>query len=167
MGQLVAFAVVLGLVALFAMGIQVRSAQPVDRGLAPQFSIPLFDGGTFSLADHRGQVVVVNFWASWCQPCRLEAATLQNAYLKYKDRGVVFVGVDYVDTEKEARAYIKEFQITYPNGPDIGTETARKYHIQGVPETYFIGRDGMLYGNHIGPIDERTLSARLEELVNR
>lgn len=166
-GQLVAFAVVAGLVVLFAMGIQIRSAPPVDRGLAPQFSIPMFTGGTFSLAEQRGKVVVVNFWASWCQPCRLEAPVLEKAWRQYKDRGVVFVGVDYVDTETEARAYLQEFDITYPNGPDIGTETSRKYHIQGVPETYFVGRDGMLYGNHIGPIDERTLSAKLDDLLKK
>jgi cytochrome c biogenesis protein CcmG/thiol:disulfide interchange protein DsbE len=166
-GQLIAFAVVLGVIALFAAGLQIRTAQPVERGAAPQFTLQLFDGGTLSLADLRGKVVVVNFWASWCQPCRLEAPVLEQVWRKYKDRGVVFVGVDYVDTEADARAYMKEFDLTYPNGPDIGTEISRQYHIQGVPETYFIGKDGQLYGNHIGPISEPILTAKIEELLRK
>ncbi len=158
-------AVVVGILALFGVGIQIRSAKPVEKGLAPEFSIPLYDGGTFTLSEQREKVVVVNFWASWCIPCRQEAPVLENTWRKYKDRGVVFVGVDYVDSESEARKFIQEFDVTYPNGIDIGTETSRKYHIQGVPETYYVGKDGQLYGNHIGPIDLPTLSAKIEELL--
>ena len=165
--QMLAFVIVLAVMALFAIGIQIRSAKPVEKGLAPQFTLPLFSGGTFSLAEQRGKVVVVNFWASWCIPCRQEAPVLENTWRKYKDRGVVFVGVDYVDTDKEALAFIQEFNVTYPNGPDIGTETARAYRIQGVPETYFVGKDGQLYGNHIGPIDQVTLSAKIEEVLKK
>ncbi len=165
--QMLAFVIVLAVMALFAIGIQIRSAKPVEKGLAPQFTLPLFSGGTFSLAEQRGKVVVVNFWASWCIPCRQEAPVLENTWRKYKDRGVVFVGVDYVDTDKEALAFIQEFNVTYPNGPDIGTETARAYRIQGVPETYFVGKDGQLYGNHIGPIDQATLSAKIEEVLKK
>ncbi len=165
--QLIAFAAVIGVIALFVVGMINRSAQQVERGAAPQFSIPLFGGGTFSLADQRGKVVVVNFWASWCVPCRDEAPVLESTWRKYKDRGVVFVGVDYVDTEKEALAFLKEFDITYPNGPDIVEEASHAYRIQGVPETYFVGKDGQLYGNYIGPIDVPTLSARIEELLKK
>lgn len=163
--QIIAFVLVLAVIALFAVGIQMRGTKPVEAGMAPQFTIPLFSGGNFSLAEQRGKVVVVNFWASWCVPCRLEAPVLENTWRRYKDRGVVFVGVDYVDTDKEAMAFIKEFNVTYPNGPDIGTETARAFHIQGVPETYFVGKDGQLYGNHIGPIDQPTLAAKIEEVL--
>lgn len=166
-GQWFVLAVVLGILALFAVGMQMRSAQPVDKGAAPAFTIPLYSGGDFSLSEHRGHVVVVNFWASWCVPCRQEAPVLETTWRKYKDRGVVFVGVDYVDSETEARKFIQEFDVTYPNGIDIGTETSRKYHIQGVPETYFVGKDGQLYGNHIGPIDVPTLSAKLDELLKK
>ena len=166
-GQIIAFIIVIAIIALFAVGIQIRSAKPVEKGLAPQFTMPLFGGGTFSLAEQRGKVVVVNFWASWCVPCRQEAPILENTWRKYKDRGVVFVGVDYVDTEKEAMAFIQEFGVTYPNGPDIGTETSRAYRIQGIPETYFVGKDGQLYGNHIGPIDAPTLAAKIEEVLRK
>lgn len=165
--QVVAFIIVLAVIALFAIGIQMRGAKPVEKGLAPQFSVPLFSGSTFSLAEQRGKVVVVNFWASWCVPCREEAPILENAWRKYKDRGVIFVGIDYVDTDKEALAFIKDFGVTYPNGPDIGTETSRAFRIQGIPETYFVGKDGQLYGNHIGPIDAPTLSAKIEEVLKK
>ncbi len=165
--QAIAFLIVLAVIALFAIGIQIRGAKPVEKGLAPQFTLPLFSGGNFSLAEQRGKVVVVNFWASWCVPCREEAPVLESTWRNYKDRGVVFVGVDYVDTDNEALAFIKEFNVTYPNGPDIGTQAAQAYHIQGVPETYFVGKDGQLYGNHIGPIDVPTLSAKIDELLRK
>jgi len=144
-----------------------RTTQPIDRGSAPQFSIPLYNGGTFSLTEQRGKVVVVNFWASWCIPCRDEAPMLERVWRKYRDRGVVFIGVDYVDTEVEALKFIKEFNMTYPTGPDLRTETSAKFHIRGVPETFFVGKDGELNGNIIGPMDERTLTAKLEELLRK
>lgn len=166
-GQWIAFGVVIALMALFAVGIQMRSAKPVQAGTAPEFTIPTFAGGNFSLAEQRGKVVIVNFWASWCVPCRQEAPVLESTWREYKDRGVVFVGVDYVDSDNEALKFIKEFNVTYPNGPDIGTEISRRYHMQGVPETYFVGKDGQLYGNYIGPIDSPTLSAKIEELLRK
>ena len=165
--QVIAFAVVLGILALFAIGFVNRTAQPLDRGPAPQFVITLYGGGNFSLAEQRGKVVVVNFWASWCIPCRDEAPMLERVWRKYKDRGVVFIGIDYVDTEKEALKFIQEYGMTYPNGPDVRTETSQKFRIKGVPETYFVGTDGQLYGNYIGPMDERTLVTKLEELLSK
>lgn len=165
--QFIAFGAVIGVLALFTIGMINRSAKPVEAGAAPQFSIPLYNGGAFSLAEQRGKVVVVNFWASWCIPCREEAPMLERVWKRYKDRGVVFIGVGYVDTETEALKFLKEFGITYPNGPDIGTETSHHYRIKGVPETFFIGKDGQLYGNHIGVIDEPALVAKLEELLKK
>jgi len=166
--QTIAFVVVLGVLALFAVGIQMRGAKPVESGLAPQFNVPTFDGGNFSLAEQRGKVIVINFWASWCIPCRQEAPMLERVYKRYKDRGVVFIGLDYVDTDTKAKEFIDEFKITYPNGPDIGTEAALKYRIKGIPETFFVGKDGMLYGNYIGPFgSELTLTSKIEELLNK
>jgi cytochrome c biogenesis protein CcmG/thiol:disulfide interchange protein DsbE len=78
---------------------------------------------------------------------------------------VVFIGVDYVDTEKEAVAYIDEFDITYFNGPDLGTRISQAYNIQGVPETFFIDRSGNLRGVHIGPLIPPQLDDRIDELL--
>ncbi len=150
--QFIVFVIVIGLIAFFAIGLKARGEPQPSSGVAPDFALTTFDGQTTKLADLKGKVVVVNFWASWCVPCRDEAAFLEKEWRAYKDREVVFVGIDYVDSESNARAYLKEFNITYPNAPDLGTEISQRFRIKGVPETYFIGRDGNIHGNALGPI---------------
>ena len=161
----IAFVVVLALLGLLAWGLKRAQAGPIQEGLAPDFSLTGFDGREATLSDLRGQVVIINFWASWCPPCREEAAYLEQTWRKYKDKGVVFIGVDYVDTEKEALAYIQEFDITYINGPDIGTRVSQAYNIQGVPETFFVAKNGELRGVHIGPLKSPQLDEKIEELL--
>lgn len=168
-GALIRGGILLAVVAfliLLAFGLRTRGAGPVSQGLAPSFTLPLFDGGQLSLEELRGKVVVINFWASWCGPCLDEAPILEQVWREYENRGVVFVGVDYVDTEPEARAYIKRFDITYPNGPDLGSKIAQAYRIRGVPETYFVNQDGRLAKNRIGPFSSQAeLVAVLEDLL--
>lgn len=165
LGRLLTYAGVLGLLSLLAWGLVKAQSGPLDSGLAPDFTLTGFDGRTVTLSDLRGQVVVINFWASWCPPCREEAAYLEQTWRKYKDKGVVFLGVDYVDTEKEALAYIDEFDITYINGPDVGTRISDAYNIQGVPETFFVAKNGELRGVHIGPLRSPQLDEKIEELL--
>jgi cytochrome c biogenesis protein CcmG/thiol:disulfide interchange protein DsbE len=143
---------VLGLLALLGFGL-IRTRQgPIGIGdELPDLVLTTFDGDQIPLRDLRGQVVVINFWASWCKPCESEARELEQAYQRYKDQGVVFLGVDYVDTEKEARGYIEKFGISYPNGPDLGTRISQAFRIRGVPETYIAGPDGRLVAVKIGP----------------
>jgi len=143
---------VLGILALLGFGL-VRSQQgPVAVGArAPEFTLTTFEGDELSTADLLGRVVVVNFWASWCKPCEQEALELEMAYQMYKDQGVEFLGVDYVDTETEALAYLDRFNITYPNGPDLGTYISQVYRMRGVPETYIVGPDGRIRAVQIGP----------------
>jgi cytochrome c biogenesis protein CcmG/thiol:disulfide interchange protein DsbE len=160
-----AFALVLALLALLAWGLKKAQAGPVDSGMAPDFSLTGFDGRKVTLSELRGQVVIINFWASWCPPCREEAAYLEQTWRKYQDQGVIFIGVDYVDTEKEALAYIQEFDITYINGPDIGTAISDAYNIQGVPETFFVSKSGELRGVHIGPLKAPQLDQKIEALL--
>ena len=160
-----AFVVVLALLGLLAWGLKKAQAGPLDKGLAPDFSLTGFDGRQATLSQLRGQVVIINFWASWCPPCREEAAYLEQTWRKYKDQGVVFIGVDYVDTEKEALAYIQEFDITYINGPDVGTRISQAYNIQGVPETFFVAKNGELRGVHIGPLKSPQLDDKIDELL--
>lgn len=164
-GQVIAFALVLGLLSLLAFGLVRANSEPREKGTAPDFSIIGFDGRTAKLSDLRGKVVIVNFWASWCPPCREEAAYLEQTWRKYKDQGVVFIGVDWVDTNKEALAYIKEFDITYLNGPDTGTHIADAYRIKGVPETFYVAKNGELRGVHIGPLQSPELDEKIEELL--
>jgi cytochrome c biogenesis protein CcmG/thiol:disulfide interchange protein DsbE len=164
-GLIVAFAVILGLLGLLAWGLRKVQAGPVESGMAPDFTLTSFDGRTLTLSELRGQVVIINFWASWCPPCREEAAYLEQTWRKYKDEGVIFIGVDWVDTEKEALAYMDEFDLTYFNGPDIGTRIAQAYNIQGVPETFYVAKNGELRGVHIGPLKSPELDNKIDELL--
>lgn len=165
LGRPVAYGLVLGLLAMLAWGLVRAESGPRGSGRAPDFTLTGFDGRTVTLSELRGQVVVVNFWASWCPPCREEAAYLERTWRAYEDRGVVFIGVDWVDTEKEALAYLDEFDITYINGPDIGTRIAQAYRIRGVPETFFVDKAGQLRGVYIGPLYPPELDNRIEELL--
>lgn len=164
-GLIITFAIVLALLALLAWGLKKAQAGPVQSGMAPDFTLKSFDGRTLTLSELRGQVVIINFWASWCPPCREEAAYLEQTWRKYKDKGVIFIGVDWVDTEKEALAYMKEFDLTYFNGPDIGTRIAQAYNIQGVPETFYVAKNGELRGVHIGPLKSPELDDKIDELL--
>jgi len=153
------------LLALLAYGVIVKAEKPLGEGPAPDFTLTLFDGEQLSLSELRGQVVVINVWASWCPPCRDEALVLERAWRTYQDRGVTFVGVDYMDTEPAALAYIKEFGVTYPNGPDLGSRIAEAYNVQGVPETFFVTPQGEIADAHVGPLSEAQLTAILERLL--
>jgi cytochrome c biogenesis protein CcmG, thiol:disulfide interchange protein DsbE len=164
-GIVLTFAFLLALLGLLGWGLNKAQKGPVEDGPAPDFTLQGFDGRTVTLSELRGQVVVVNFWASWCEPCREEAAYLEQTWRKYKDQGVVFLGVDYVDTEKAALAYIKEFDITYINGPDLKMRISDAYNIQGVPETFFLAKNGEVRGVHIGPLYPPDLDEKIEELL--
>lgn len=174
-GAIAAFVIVL--LVVLAIAVRTRGAPPLESGAAPNFSVTTFDGQTYSLAELKGRPVVLNFWASWCIPCRDEAPALQRAWEAYKDRGLIVLGIDYVDTETDAKKFIAEFQQTYPNGPDLGTRISQAFRISGVPETYFIDKDGKLLqgidengrvkANWIGPLPEEALIARIEELLKQ
>jgi len=165
LGTIIAFTLILGLLAVLGWRMYKISQGQVDSGMAPDFTLTSFDGETITLSELRGQVVIINFWASWCPPCREEAPYLEATWRKYKDQGVVFIGVDYVDTETAALAYIEEFDITYFNGPDVGTRISYDYNMQGVPETFFVAKNGEIRGVKIGPLYPPELDQRIEELL--
>ncbi len=160
-----AFSILLSILGLMGWGLSRVYSGPRSTGPAPDFTLQTFEGEEITLSNLRGQVVVINFWASWCPPCREEAAYLESAWREHRDRGVIFLGVDYIDTETEALAYIAEFDITYPNGPDLGTRISQAYRIQGVPETFYVGKDGTLRGVKIGPLVAPELDEKIEELL--
>jgi cytochrome c biogenesis protein CcmG, thiol:disulfide interchange protein DsbE len=159
------FGLLIAFLALIGWGLVRAQRGQVQSGQAPDFRLTTFDNRQIMLKDLRGKVVVLNFWASWCPPCRLEAPYLEQTWRKYKDKGVVFIGVDYVDTEQNALAYIKEFDITYFNGPDLGTRISQAYGIKGVPETYYIGKNGALHGVKIGPLESPELDEKINQLL--
>lgn len=134
-------------------------------GIAPDFTITTFGGEELSMADLKGKGVVVNFWASWCDPCREEAALLEAAWRREQPNDIVFIGLDYLDQEPAARAYLAEYDITYPSGPDLKSEAARKYGILGVPETFFVDATGQIRHQVTGPItNEASLNAMLDTI---
>lgn len=152
-GWLFVWVGLIALLILVAIGLRRRQEGPITIGSAiPDFTVTTFDNEQYTLSELRGKVIVLNFWASWCKPCEQEAADLEAAWRFYQDRGdVVFLGVDYVDTEPEALAYLTKFDITYPNGPDLRTSVSQLFRITGVPETYIIDKDGNLAAAKISP----------------
>jgi cytochrome c biogenesis protein CcmG, thiol:disulfide interchange protein DsbE len=157
--------VVLSLIALFAVSLQINASGQLQSGAAPDFTFMQFDGQKYKLSDLRGKVVVVNIWASWCDPCKDEAAVLENTWKAYRDKGVLFLGVDYVDTDEPAKAFIKQYNITYPNGPDLGSNIYRQFRARGVPETYVINQSGAIARVFIGPMKDVELQGALDGLL--
>jgi cytochrome c biogenesis protein CcmG/thiol:disulfide interchange protein DsbE len=131
---------------------------------APPISLTLFSGQTWGLAAQRGKPSLVNFWASWCPPCRDEVPVLQQGYQTYGDR-VVFVGVDVWDTDGDARAFLQRYGATYQNGPDPAGHIAIDYGLTGVPETFLIDGAGRIAHHFVGPLDQSTLDSLLSSLV--
>lgn len=151
-GVIIAWALVLGLLGTLGLGLaRVQQGSIGVGSRVPDFTLTTFENQQIRIADLRDQVVLINFWASWCTTCELEARELEQVYQMYMDRGVVFLGVDYADTEPEALAYVERYGITYPNGPDLGTRISQAFRIRGVPETYIVGLDGRVAEVMIGP----------------
>ena len=157
--QILVWVFLAGFLVLMGLGVtraQQGTVQPGDE--IPDFKLTLFSGYEYNgqsqvtISELRGKVIFINFWASWCKPCEQEAAALEEAWKYYQPSGkVVFLGVDYVDTEPEARMFLKKFGNTYPNGPDLGTRISQMFRIQGVPETFIVDTNGILRYIKIGP----------------
>jgi cytochrome c biogenesis protein CcmG, thiol:disulfide interchange protein DsbE len=133
---------------------------------AAAFALTAFDGTPVTLGTLRGKVVVVNFWASWCNPaCYEEAPVLERAWRTYRERGVVVVGVDMQDTPEAAQAFIRRFALTFPNAPDHGGKVAVEYGVYGVPETFFVDREGTIRAKHVGAVTDEVIRGTLDRLL--
>lgn len=172
--QITVWVFLVGLLAIIAMGLSRAQQGTVQPGqVIDDFTLTFYSGyewegrSEINLSDLRGKVVVINFWASWCKPCEQEAAELQQAWKEYEPTGeVVFLGVDYVDTETDARVYLKKFGITFPNGPDLATKISQYFRIKGVPETYFVDKDGVLRYVQVGPfVSIEQIRAQIDPLL--
>lgn len=155
-------------------------ASPLPGREAPEFALPVLTSGeatplhpkqppvmdTVRLRDLRGKVVVVNYWASWCLACRDEHPVLQQASAAYADSGVQFVGVVYNDRGNNALKWLREMgPVPYPSVMDPRTATAIDYGVYGVPETFFIGRDGRVAYKHFGPLTPTVMQRQLGALL--
>jgi cytochrome c biogenesis protein CcmG/thiol:disulfide interchange protein DsbE len=161
----------LALVAVLALGFR-RDPQDIRTGSvghpAPAFDLERLDQpGRLRLAELQGKVVVVNFFASWCIPCKEEAPALVRMWERYRTSDVVFVGIVYQDSPDGAKAFHDRLGQTWPIGADDNGRTALAFGVFGVPETYFIGKDGVIAGRHIGPIDEATLARGIDTLRSK
>ncbi len=166
---IIGFLFISGLISVWIFNLGDIQSAELKGKTAPEFVLPLFDQfeqEEVRLSDLQGQVVVVNFWASWCVQCFDEAPLLEQAWRDYRDRGVVFVGVGYLDTERPALEYMEKYGITYPSGPDLGAKISENYAITGVPETFFIDRDGNIAFVKIGPIERAELYGLLDRLTS-
>ena len=158
----VAFAAI-SVLAILWFGFRGRPAR--EGGAAPDFRLELYGDGETTLADYEGQVLALNFWASWCAPCRAELPALQAVWTEYQGRGVAFLGVNVKDVPERAQALIDEFELTYPNGYDPYNRIWGSFGLTGVPETVFVDRKGIIAKRHIGQISEKALRAELDELL--
>jgi len=136
-----------------------------SHGRAPDFEFTTFEGQKLALSQLEGKGVVLNFWASWCVPCREEMPYFETTYQAYKDRGVVFVGLAMQDRPEDSRAFLEELRITYPNGPDEGGDISVRYGVAGLPTTVFITPDGEVARTWQGALSEEQLVALVEEIA--
>jgi cytochrome c biogenesis protein CcmG/thiol:disulfide interchange protein DsbE len=171
--QAVTVAVVAGLLGLLVWKVLHQTegaAAELAKGKrppAPQFDLSRLDTpGRLSLASLRGKVVVLNFWASWCAPCKTEAPRLEAAWRRWRANGVIIVGVDAQDFSGDARKFIRRYRLTYPNVHDGPGDVLPKYGVTGFPETYFVGRNGRLIGERVqGEISEEKLAAGIRRAL--
>jgi cytochrome c biogenesis protein CcmG/thiol:disulfide interchange protein DsbE len=140
-------------------------ASPLVGRAAPAFKLTGLDGPAVRLSDLRGQVVVINFWASWCAECRTEQDALNKTWSRYRDSGVTVLGVDFQDTAPDARAYMGSQGITYPVVQDTESATALAFGLRGVPETFVVDKSGSIVDRVIGPVSAERLATRINTLL--
>jgi len=141
---------------------------PLVEKPAPDFRLTLLDGSAVSLRSYLGKPVVLNFWASWCYPaCYEEAPHLEAAWRAYRDQGLAVLGVAIQDTEGNAREFARKFNFTFPNGLDPGSKISIDFGVYGVPETFFIDRQGRIAGKHVGALSPGALEGQIRGLLAR
>jgi cytochrome c biogenesis protein CcmG/thiol:disulfide interchange protein DsbE len=138
------------------------AASPLVGRQAPEFRLPRLTGAPLQLSDLRGQVVVLNFWASWCAECRVEQQALDATWERFRDSGVVVVGVDFQDQSDDAKAYVAQAGSTYPVVQDADSSTALAYGLRGVPETFVISSTGRVVERVIGPVNADSLARSIQ-----
>lgn len=169
-------------VGFIAFGLLKTTGPKATSGTAlPEFELQVLGStGTLSSADLAGRPLVINFWASWCIPCREEALTLERAWNKYKNQGVQFLGVNVQDSERDAQAFVKEMGITFPTVRDTDLKLWTKFGVRGLPETFFVDHTGRFVGvgsgkllenqggtKILGAIDPALLNSQIETLLGR
>ncbi|MCP4141122.1 MAG: TlpA family protein disulfide reductase [Chloroflexi bacterium] len=141
---------------------------PQKGFLAPDFTLETLEGESLQLSDLRGKVVLLNFWATWCPPCRAEMPAFQDAYSDYKDKDFVIVAVNATlqDSPNDIRGFVDEFGLGFPVLLDTKGKANRLYQVQSLPTSFFIDKEGIISEVVVGgPIVEALIRARIEELL--
>lgn len=140
---------------------------PVAGALAPDFTLDTLDGTHVTLSELRGRPVLINFWASWCTPCRIEMPDLVRAYEAYKDQGFLILGIDltYQDSIPDVRAFVKEFKMTFPVLLDTSGEVSQGYRLLGLPLSVFVDREGIIRRIHIGAMTKDQIEQFVGEIL--
>jgi cytochrome c biogenesis protein CcmG, thiol:disulfide interchange protein DsbE len=164
--QLLALGCVAGLLALLVWQLGHQQHAPGVGAMAPAFTLSRLEGsGTVSLAAYRGKPVVLNFWASWCEPCKSEAPVLERDWTSYRNRGVVFLGVDYHDLASDARRFVSAHALTFTMLKDGSGKVTGSYGISQVPETYVLDRQGRVVAHLAGPITDPGFSGKFRSAI--
>ncbi len=137
----------------------------LDPRPAPDFVLETYAGERLQLSNLRGNVVVLNFWASWCPPCRVEAPVLARAATDYADQGVSVIGIGVWDQADQAVEFLAEFDVAYPNAEDTTRLIPVEYGVTGLPETFIVDRRGVLRGHWIGPLTDEEIADLIEAHV--
>ena len=141
------------------------AVQTTAMETAPDFDIALFDGGNFQLSNHRGKVIVINFFASWCVSCGKETAYLEKASREYAQQPVMFLGIAVDDTEKKAKEFLKKAGLTIPAGLDKTGKIKEAYGLYGMPTTFFIDKSGKISYLHAGVVTKELLKHEIDKLL--
>jgi thiol-disulfide isomerase/thioredoxin len=143
-----------------------QADRSIGRRATPDLTLDTLDGGKFRLADQAGKPVVINFWATWCPPCRAELPALEQVYKNNRDKGLIVVGVDVAEAPDVVGKFVSDMRLTYPITLDTDGEATELYRIEGMPTTFFIGRDGKIKDMVIGgPLSQAAIEAKVAELL--
>ncbi len=138
---------------------------PVEKELALDFTLELFEGGSFQLDAHKGKPILINFWASWCIPCKQEIPILNRTYNVYRHQGISFLAIAVDDTQENIDKFIKKHGLDLPAGIDLSGEIKDAYGVYGVPTTLFIDKQGFINYLHPGSVTEVLVHHELDKLL--
>lgn len=168
------WALVLGIIWTVISRIQPESAQAAPGSVAkegftaPDFKLGLMDGGKITLSELEGKVVLVNFWTSWCPPCRQEMPAIESVYRSYKDIGLVVIGLNLTaqDSKQDAASFAQEVGVTFPIALDLDNSVGNLYRVTALPTSFFIDRKGVIRSVIVGgPMSEAVVQSKVEELL--